>query len=1011
MKKLLFFTMLFSTLAVYAQNSITVTGKVMDGDLNEPIIGANVIEKGTPNGAITNLDGEYSINVPSNATLIVSFVGMQTQEIKVAGRRTIDVTLKTDLQSLDEVVVVGYGTTRKRDLTGSIVSVKGEDLATTPSSSPISALQGRVPGMNVTTSGSAGSAPSINIRGVGSLNNSNPYYIVDGMFTDNIDFVNSNDIESMEVLKDASSLAMFGVKGANGIIIITTKKGKEGRVNFNLDSYVGVQTIMGGDKIKLTNGNQFTSLYNELLANSAADQGQPAPQAFVPQVAGVGTDWIDQVTRTALITSHSLSASAATEKSHSFFSVGYFKQDGVVKYDNYERFTARFNTDYSFNNWFTIGGNVALSYWDKKTNAFYGYGDILTSAVRAIPTYSPYNEDGTYMMPDRAVQLNVNNPLAMANTGKYDNKSQGYRMIGNVFADVNLYKKILTYHFGAYGDIAINKTKLFKEQFAYDPTFNQPNSSLSRNMDNFWTFQQEHTLTWDDHRGDHRYKVLAGFTTNFQSQEGFNAARDSINVAGNQTGLPDRFQMLTMGKVKTATNGDNRSEESQISYFARLNYSFKDRYILSATIRRDGSSKFAPGNRWGTFPSVGLGWVMSEERFIKDNLPNVNFLKLKGSWGKLGNDRSSGRYDYYQFVNPNGLLGVSNGDIIVLPSVTGIADPNLTWEKMEGAEVGIEGRFFDQRLGAEFNFFNRNTKDFLASVPVPAAVGNGFLITNAGSMRNRGFELSLSWNDQVGEVHYTLSGNVTYTKNKVMSLGDGSDKVDGPCITRVGETIASFYGYKTDGIFQNTQEVNAYVNSKGEKMQANAKPGDVRFKDLNGDGVINEQDRTTLGAYFAPVTFGLNAQFEWKGFDLGIELAGVAGNKIYNQKLTPYTFNQFNFMNQWEDRWHGEGTSDKLPVLSNQRPDNIQASDLFVNNGSYLRLRTLQLGYTFPKAWMEKIYLNKLRLYVNAQNLFTISGFNGWTPEVGGTPLKSGVDDGALYPLPATVTFGLNLTF
>lgn len=1011
MKKLLLLTLLFTALTARAQYLTTITGKVMDGDLNEPIIGANVIQKGSSNGAITNLDGEYSIQAGSDATLIFSFVGMQTQEIKVNGRTVINVTLKADLQTLDEVIVVGYGTTRKRDLTGSIVSVKGEELTTNPASSPVAALQGKVPGMNVTTSGAAGSAPTIAIRGIGSMGNSNPYYMVDGMFTDNIDFVNSNDIESMEVLKDASSLAMFGVKGANGIIIITTKKGKQGKVHFNVDSYTGFQTVMGGDRIKLANGERFTSWYNELLSNSAADQGNAAPSPFVPQVAGRGTDWVDKVIRTALITSQSISAAAATERSHSFFSLGYFKQDGVVKYDNYERFTARFNSDYSFNDWFTVGGNVALSYWNKKTNAFYGYGDILTSAVRAIPTYDVYNADGTFMMPDRAVQLNVNNPVAMANTGQYDNKSQGYRALGNIFADVNLYKKKLTYHVAAYGDIAINQTKIYKEKFEYDANFNQPSSNLSRDTKSFWTFQQEHTLTWDDQRGDHRYKVLAGFTTNYQNEDGFNAARDSINVGGNQLNLPEQFQMLKQGRVTTATNDDNRSQESQISYFARLNYSFKDRYILSATIRRDGSSKFAPGNRWGTFPSVGLGWVMSEEGFIKDNLPGIDFLKLKGSWGKLGNDRSSGRYDYYQFVNPNGQLGVSGGDIIVLPSVTGIADPNLSWEKMEGTEVGLEGRFFDQRLGAEFTFFNRVTKDFLATVPVPASIGSGFLITNAGSMRNRGFELSLSWNDMVGQVHYTLSGNLTYTKNEVLSLGAGSEKVDNPCITRVGETIASYYGYKTDGIFQNADEVNAYLNNKGQKMQPNAKPGDVRYQDLNGDGVISELDRTTLGAYFAPVSFGLNAQFEWHGFDLGIEFAGVAGNKIYNQKLTPYTFNQFNFMDAWADRWHGEGTSNKYPILSNQRPDNTLPSDLFVDNGSYLRLRTLQLGYTFPKAWMEKIYLNKLRVYVNAQNLLTISGFNGWTPEVGGSPLRSGVDDGALYPIPASVTFGLNLTF
>ena len=340
-----------------------------------------------------------------------------------------------------------------------------------------------------------------------------------------------------------------------------------------------------------------------------------------------------------------------------------------------------------------------------------------------------------------------------------------------------------------------------------------------------------------------------------------------------------------------------------------------------------------------------------------------------------------------------------------------MADPGLTWEKMEGTEVGLEGQFLGQRLAAEFTFFNRVTRDFLASVPVPAAVGNGYMISNAGSMRNRGFEFAASWNGQAGDMTYTITGNLTYTKNKVLSLGDGSDKVDGPCITKVGETIASFYGYKTAGVFQTQEEVNAYVNDKGEKMMPDAKAGDFRFKDVNGYGVVNEKDRTILGAYFAPVTFGVSASFQYHGFDLALELAGVAGNDIYNSKKAPYNFNQFNFLEGWKDRWHGEGTSNKYPILSNQRPDNMRASDFFVENGSYLRLRTLQLGYTFPREWMQRIYLNKLRVYVNAQNLFTLSAFNGWTPEVGGSPLRSGVDDGALYPIPAAVTFGLNVTF
>ncbi|MEG2150324.1 MAG: TonB-dependent receptor [Bacteroidaceae bacterium] len=1016
-KSLLLFLLLIAGI-VHAQTNITVTGMVMDGELNEPIIGANIVQRGVSHGSITNLDGYYSISVPIDAELIYSFVGMQTQVVKVGGRSAINVTMKTDAKTLDEVIVVGYGTTRKRDLTGSIVSLKGDELISTPSSSPMAALQGKVAGMNITTSGAAGSSPSITIRGVGSMGNSNPYYIVDGMFTDNIDFVNSSDIASIEVLKDASSLAMFGVKGANGIIIITTKQGSKGKVLFNIDSYTGFQTVMKGDRVKLANGNQFTEWYNELLTNSKNDLLAANPNAnvgpefgtFSPQIKGKGTDWIDKVTRVAMITSQSISASSATDKSHSFFSLGYFNQDGVVKYDNYERYTARLSSDYAFNKWAKIGGNVALSYWSKDANSFMGYGDILTSAVRAMPTYAPLNEDGSYMMPNRMVQARINNPVALSRTGKYDNKSHGVRMMGNIFADI-LFCKKLTYHFGGYVDLGINSNKLYKEQFRYDANFEQPNSYLSRNTDEFRTFQQDHTLTWDDKRGDHRFKVMLGFTSNYQSSEGFNAARDSINLAGRQTNLPDEFQMLTQGKVTTATNGDNYSEESQLSYFGRVNYSYKDRYIVAATLRRDGSSKFAKDNRWGTFPSVGLGWIVSEEKFMKEWLPRIDYLKLKGSWGKLGSDRSSGRYDYYQFISPNGQIGVIGNSLITLPSITGMADSRLTWEKMEGTEIGFEGQYFGARLSSEFTFFNRVTKDFLATVPVPAAVGQGFMKTNAGSMRNRGFELSLGWNDTRGDWNYMVGANLTYTKNKVISLGDGSEKFDGPCITKVGETIASFYGYKTAGVFQSQAEVNAYVNAEGKKMQPNAKVGDLRFKDVDGNGTISEKDRTILGSYLAPVTYGIDAKVNYKGFDLGVELAGVAGNELFNSKKTPYNFNQFNFLEGWKHRWHGEGTSNTYPILSNQRPDNMLNSDFFVESGSYIRLRTLQLGYTFPKEWMQHVFINKLRVYVNAQNLVTLSSFNGWTPEVGGSPLQSGVDSGALYPIPASVTFGFNLNF
>lgn len=1019
MKKITFITtllLLFGFICVSAQNSgLSVKGTVTDKESGEGLIGVTILVKGTTGGTVTDITGHYSLsNLKKGSILTFSSIGMKSKTVTVEQSGTFNLTLESDVMRLEDVVVVGYGTARKRDLTGSIVSVKGEDLKLSPDYSPVKALQGKIPSLMITNTGSAGGSPTIRLRGVGTIQSgTNPLFVVDGMLTDNIDFLSSNDITSIEVLKDPSSLSIFGVQGANGVIIITTKRAKEGRLSVSYDGYGGVQYVGQNDRVKLTNADQFSELYNELLKNQATSE-RPY-QAWHGELQGKGTDWLSHILRPAAITSHSLSLSSASEKVSSVFSLGYFYQDGVVKYDNYNRYNLRYAVDYKVNKSIKIGSNFNLSRWSKS-----GQSANVWEAVRAIPNYSPYAPEsdidpenpGSKYTPSPNIQKDLGNPVATMELNKGVDESYGYRGVGNAYLEFNFWKDFQFKAVG-YTDLGINMNSRFS------PKYNVNNStsissqkrevnSLSRATAEYEKYQADFLLDYKKQIKGHRINATVGYTAYLKREKGFDASADTIG-GKDMNIVPKEFWMLNQGAEGNKKNNDFFGEESFISYLARVNYAYQDRYLLTATFRADGSSKFSPKHRWGYFPSVGLGWVISEEAFMSSLKDKIDFLKLKASWGRLGNDKI-GNYLWLPTINPRGRQVTVDGKTYYIPIAEYEVDKNIHWEIMTGIDLGIEGKFFGNRLSADLGYYTKTTKDLLAKVAPSVTIGNGYAITNAGSIKNSGFEFMLGWNDRINDFSYGISVNGATLKNEVLSLGNkDADIIIGDYHrTSVGHPVGSFYGYVQDGIFQNEQEVNDYQNTYATSWSS--KPGDIRYADLNGDKKINDKDRQFIGSPIPTFTYGLNLNMAYKGFDFSVDFNGVAGNKIMNTKKLP-SFTQFNFYESQMNRWHGEGTSTKEPILNYSRSNNFLSSTNLIEDGSYFRVRGLQLGYTLPKSLLLKWNVSNIRVYVNAQNLYTFKKNTGFTPEVGGGILDGGIDNGGTYPIPATYTAGVSFNF
>jgi TonB-linked SusC/RagA family outer membrane protein len=984
--------------------NIDIHGKVTNEE-GAPLVGVSVTVGGSTTGTSTGPDGTYTINAPDEGTLNFSYVGYKSQVVNVSSRTTIDITMEKDVSTLSDIVVIGYGTQKKRDLTGSIAVVKGEDIAKQPSTNPVASLQGKVAGLTVVNSGQAGSSPTVRIRGVNSTNNADPLYVVDGILQTNIDYLNSADIESVEVLKDPSSIAIYGLQGGNGVIIITTKKAKRGQTRINFQSSVNLQKV--NNLIKVTDAEGFKKLYSAQLANLNA-----APFDFSNYTAN--TNWQEQVLRTALQSNNSLSVSNSTDKSTTYLNIGYSNQQGVLKYDKYQKYVARLNEEIHINKNIRVGGDITGFHF--KQNPPAGVGNLTNKATWAAPVVPIKAGPGLYYAMPSFQRAQVDNPVALIDQNDGTAFNEGYRVTGNIFAEIKFLKNF-TWKSSVYTDLSFNQSRSYGAlPYHYidlgeggSPTDTSyainPHTSVNQSSTLYKTFQQDHTLTFDKDFGDHHVTALAGFSTLYHYMESINGNRTdtSFNIPND----PMFWYLDVAQQSNPGTYGGGAGEDASMSYLARINYSFKGKYLVNATFRRDGTSKFSPKHQFGNFGSVGLGWVLTDEKFLQP-VSWLNFLKLKASWGTVGNGLNIGNYlSYPVLLNSN--VGIFGNN--VYPSVVPkyIPDPNLHWEKVEGKDVGFEARLLDNRLNLDVDFYDRKTHDILTTIVLPGASGNVNYFTNLGTIDNKGLEVSAGWHDKIGkDFSYTINGNFSVNKNDVESIGNNINFQllgnGGVNVTETGKSIGYFFGYVQTGIYQTTAQLDK------EPHMASSAPGDVAYKDVNNDGKIDQNDRTYLGTPFPKYNFGGNISLDYKNFDLGIELQGVAGNKIYVQRRTA-TFAILNYETNRLDAWTAAGTTNIEPILDNTRSNNYLFSTYWLEPGDYLRIRTVQLGYTFNPKILQTKGVQSFRLFISGQNLATFTKATGYSPEVPiSDPIAAGADNG-VYPVPAIYSFGVNLTF
>jgi len=1000
---ILLFLILYFVLAGFSNNVLaqekTITGTVIASDTHEPLPGVNIVVKGTTRGTTTDAQGHYSIIMrPEDATLVFSFIGYNTNEVLVGSQAQIDVVLEPEKIALNEIVVIGYGTVKKSDLTGSVSSVKAEELTKVTSLNPIQGLMGKIAGIQITSSsGTPGASPVVRIRGVGTFNNSAPIYVVDGVILDDISFLNTSDIASAEVLKDASATAIYGSRGANGVVIITTKGGAsgKGKAVFSYNGEYNIQKL--AKKIDLLNGKQFAIISNEINPGSYNNVD------LVPN-----TDWQDLVFHTAPMYNHQLSASGATENIQYYVSIGYFKQEGIIDKSNYERLTIKLNNTYQLTKHLKLGNNLTIAPYKEQDAP-----NVTYSVYRAQPVLKPYYSDGSF-----GVVYNVGNPLADL---KYSNDhKKEFRGVGSMFAEATFLDAFtLKTSFGV--DAYYKKSVSFTPAYTvYNPdgtASQQQNveSDLNKGTNDFLSWLWENTLTFDKAFGIHHINAVAGYTMQDNTSEnlsisGTNIMRDSR----------DFWYMQPSYLANTINQFSNTVDPAQyysmISYLFRVNYTLNDKYILTATFRRDGSSKFAKQNRYSDFPSFAAGWNIARENFMKA-LPFISTLKLRGSWGIIGNEKIEYQ-NRFSAVDANlvSVFGV-NPSTYAAATYAKNGNPDLKWENTYQTDLGLELGVLRNKLTGEFDYYHKVTKDILVNLSTPGYLGNGEgqkICFNAGEVLNRGFEFQLNWKDRIRDFAYSIGFVGSTVHNEVLKVG-GSVGIDSVLIggylgngvpvtlSRVGLPIGAFYGYKTNGIFQNQDELNDYPHS------SQAGVGDLRFVDVNNDKVINGLDRTYIGSPIPKFIFGFNADFEYKDFALSFDIQGQTGNKIFNGKEVvrpdPYNFEKHVF-----NRWTGEGTSNSEP-----RPSfggyNYTPSDKFIQDGSYLRLRSVTLAYTFPSKQVQKLSLQRATVYLKGSNLFTLTKFTGYTPEIGSEDvLSNGIDNG-IYPITSVYSVGLNLTF
>jgi TonB-linked SusC/RagA family outer membrane protein len=1028
MKRILSFILLF-LVCIYAHaQERTVTGVITSGSDNQPLIGVSIIIKGTTNGTLTDIDGRYTIKVPDeNTVLVFSYVGYNKEEIAVSGKSVIDVKLAEDLTKLDEIVVVGYGVQKKSLVTGAISKITGDDLTQSSNLRASQVLQGKVAGAVITNnSGQPGSGVSVRIRGIGTNGNADPLYIIDGLPTSDagLDFLNPSDIESIEVLKDAASSSIYGTRGANGVVLVTTKKGKEGSKQVTYDGYYGLQNPWR--KLDILNSKEYMTLINEAAANA----NKPAifSTAFIAKNA-YNTDWQDEMFNyNAPIQNHVLSISGGDEKSTYSSSLSYFGQDGIVAKDNsnFQRIAFRLNATRKLG-FLEMGSILNFANITNKgidANNQYG-GSSLIQALNTPPIVPVKNPDGSWGTPSQASiglgMQEITNPVAMLSY--LNSKTNTNKAVGNVYGDFDFGKiasvlKGLKFRTSVSIEYSFVNGRGYTPQYYLDATHQTTVNGVNENIDKYNTFNIDNTLAYDKSIRDHHFSVMLG-------QSSFDYKHTNVSGSRNQVIFNDLdHAYLDNAQATNASAGGGYQENTLASYFGRLNYDYNNKYLLTAIVRRDGSSRFGSNNKYGTFPSVSMGWVISREDFMKNIESVISFVKLRGSWGQNGS-QEIGDFKYTSTISTGSIYYFGsdktqyNG---AQPSV--IANPNLKWEKSEQIDLGLDLNLYRNKINVTLDYYKKTTKDWLLQAPAPSMIGNVPPTVNGGNIQNNGFEFQVGYQNDFNKFHFEASILGGFNKNKVTDIpnldkkltgGNGGFGQGGIVVFKVDESAGSFYGVKTDGLFQNKAEINTYTHTNADGtsslIQPNAQPGDVKFVDQNNDGKIDDKDRVNLGSPFPDFTGGINIKMSFKGFDFNAFLYASLGNKIWDATRR-YDINYANYRSDALNRWIGEGSSNSFPrvTLNDANGNWSTASDMFVKDGSFMRLRNITLGYTIPTKISQFIKIKRFRIYLSAENLLTFTKYKGFDPEIGGGIFSNGIDYGN-YPQARTILGGVNISF
>lgn len=1006
MKKIvLFFLLILCAQAGLAQNQ-TIKGTVVDA-ANLPVIGATVMVEGSSKGAVTDLDGNFTIgDVPAGAKISVTYVGMKTQTLTASPQ--MEIKLEDDSQMLDQVVVIGYGSAKAKDLTSPIAVIKGDELLSTPSSSPMAAMQGKVAGVNVVNSGAPGAGPTVKIRGNGSFANSTPLYVVDGMFYDNINFLNSSDIEDMSVLKDASAAAIYGVRAANGVVIITTKKGVRNQdAKITYDGYVGVQKAT--NVLKMANSAQYAQMLMEAgfdtyspYAIASIDRfgGSHADADFHNWTYGSDTDWYKELLRDAVITNHSVGISGGSERATYSLGTSYLYQNGIMDVDNdFKRLNFRAAVDYDATKWLKVGFNGIFTSAQQQfaNNAAWQQA---FNAPGLYPVFDANNGQADpvkYAAPSSVGYTNnFFNPVATANYYDSDTNTKQYNT--NFYAKFQLLPEKLSLRTSISYNHSTLESRTFTPKYFVSTQQQTTTTALSKSMTTYNNSIWDNTLQYNDTFGDHTFGAMLGFS---MREENY---RYLVGARSNVPGGKDEYKYLNLGDEDSDSNGDGGTTYRGLSYFARLNYNYKDKYMLMLTMRADGSSKYQ--EHWGYFPSVGAAWVVTEEPFMK-NQHAINYLKLRASWGKLGNDHVAASDGFASITTGNGASGVFGNS--TYPGYQNTSYFSwLKWELVDELNAGFNLATFRSRLNIDADYFHRMTKNAVISPRLPFS--NDVLAGNYGKILNQGFDVSATWTDRLGaDFKYHVGANLSFLWNEVKSLSGSSFIQGGKTVNWVGHEMNSFYGYKVAGIYQTPEEVAADPVAVANGLE----PGDFRYADVSGDGTIDGNDRTTLGSYMPNFTYGVNFGFEYRNFDFELTTYGQTGAQMYNRKRAlRYASSLYDFdADQYLDRWTGAGSTNSNPsakaLTKGWNVSDQRVNSYFVESADFFRIQNVTLGYSFRNIKFGAYTLPSVRLSLTADRPLTVFSAHAFTPEIS----DSEGWDTEVYPLTATYTFGVQIQF